>query len=303
MSDAFTRYYEDLYFDPAHVGSKLSYLSTGMGKQFTTEQGWETFASGFMMGGMMQGPQYLAFVKGKDLVQSTFSKEKYNAAKESEKKMVADMVTALNQTDDFIKRYSKGEDLNSSLQIRNARNLANATVNQNKKAYMDIVDDSLANSFLYLAASGEMSVIKDRIKDYLNMSPEEQSQAFGVGETKVKKEKIAERLNQMAQLADDIQERYQVVDEEFVNPFNPLRYDPKKEMAAYMQELSNKQSFEEAKKWAVTSSYHYDNTVKRLQSIYNKAANTPVEGALANDFQVLYNTDKAMNKELETLND
>lgn len=302
VSDAFTRYYEDLYFDPAHAGSKLSYLSSGMGRQFTTEQGWETFASGFMMGGMMQGPQYLAFVKGKDLIQSTFKKEKYNAAKESEKNMVADMVTALNQTDDFIKRYSKGEDLNASLQIRNARNLAKATVNQDKKAYMDIVDDSLANHFYTLAASGKMSVIKDQIKDYQSMSPEEQIQAFGVGETKTKKEKISERLNQMAQLADDIQERYQVVDEEFVNPFNPLRYDPKKEMAQYMQELSNKQSFEEAKKWAVTSSYHYDNTVKRLQSIYNKAANTPVVGALANDFQVLYNTDKAMNKELETLN-
>jgi len=301
VSDAFTRYYEDLYFDPSHVSSKLPYLSTGLARQFTTAQGWETFASGFMMGGLMQGPQYLAFTKGKDLVQSTFKKEKYNAAKAQEKDMVANMVTALNETDDFIKRYSKGEDLNSAVQIRNAKHLANATVSGNKKAYIDIVDDSLANHFYTLAASGKMSVMKDQIKDYQNMSPEEQMQAFGIGDAKANPAKIAERLSHMAKLAEDIEERYKVVDEEYVNPFNPLRYDPKTEMVAYMKELENKQAFEEAKKWAVTSSYQYDNTVKRLQSIYAKASNTPVEGALANDFQILYNTDKAMDKEYKTL--
>lgn len=303
VSDAFTNYYRDQYFNPFTTGTKLSYLTTGMSKQFTTQQGWETFASGFMMGGMMQGPQHLVFTKGSDLSKRVFQKEKYQKAKEQEKETVAQMVNALNEVDGFIKKYSKGEEhANAAVQIRNSQDLATATEKQNKKAYIDIVDDSMANHFYTLAATGKLSVIQDQISDYMKMSPDELRQAFGIEETgDAAVEKANKKLSEMMTASKDIEARYKAVDSLYYNPFNPMRYNPKTEPEKFQNEIINKTAFEQAKKFAVMSGYHYDKTVARMNSLYNNAANTPVANALAQDFQALYGTDKNVANEIHNL--
>ena len=303
VSDAFTRYYKDQFFNPFTTGSKLSYLTTGLAKQVTTSQGWETFASGFMMGGLIQGPQHLVFTKGKDLLNMTFQKDRYNKAKEQEKETVLSVVNSLNEVDGFLKKYSKGDsDANASVLVRNAQDLAHATEAQNKKAHIDIIDDSLSNHFYTLAAAGKLSVIQDQIKDYMKMNPEEMQQAFGITETgDAAFEKANQKLGEMLSTSKNIEERYKAVNEAYVNPFNEMRYNFKKDPIRFMKEQQNRQAFEQAKKWAVMSSYHFDKTVDRMESLYNKAAQTPVKNAPASDFQVLYGTNMDLKEELNRL--
>ena len=90
-------YYTALATDPMAGGSELFQTSAlaGLSEQFSA-QGLHTFMSGFLMGGVVAGPQKLVFQGMPMLYQKTFNKKEYAEYKANKEKLVKDLVDTYN---------------------------------------------------------------------------------------------------------------------------------------------------------------------------------------------------------------
>jgi hypothetical protein len=99
VSATMNQYYKSIYEDPSKAGSDEmgSIFSDNLSKQFTTTQGWETFASGFFMGGVLQGPQKLVFEKIPKKIFQMRSPAEYAERARSKQEWTDKVVESLNE--------------------------------------------------------------------------------------------------------------------------------------------------------------------------------------------------------------
>lgn len=92
-------YYTALAFDPMAGGYDLFASSTKQGlSEQMSGQGFETFLSGFFMGGLVGGPQKAIFQGIPTLYQMTKNKKAYQEYKAKKEKYVDDLVAFMNET-------------------------------------------------------------------------------------------------------------------------------------------------------------------------------------------------------------
>lgn len=305
VSGAMKEYYQDRYEHPDLAGSRSSwgYLGQNMKKQVTTKEGLSTFASGFTMGGLLQFPQHLIFTAGANAVEYARGKENYKQARVAEENRVNETVNALNETSKFLGQYLDPKQERAVAALRNVDELAKAAKNGDKYAHLNIQESDMNDHIYTLAQTGKLELIKDQINDYLKMTPQEMEEGWG------KSGKTAEetgayytkKLNDLKDLADNVSERYDNINEAYGNPFNEWRFNPKSQPKEFMSEKQARMDYEEAKKVAVMSSLLYDQTAGRIKSLIGKAATAkPVAEASASDFQILYDQD-GLDKEINNL--
>jgi len=305
ISGAMKNYYQDRYEHPDLAGSRSSwgYLGESMAKQATSKEGWSTFASGFTMGGLLQFPQHLIYTGGANVVEYARGKENYKQARVAEENRVNETVNSLNETSKFLGQYLDPKQERAVAALRNVDELAKAAKNGDKYAHLNIQESDMNDHIYTLAQTGKLELIKDQINDYLKMTPQEMEEGWG------KSGKTAEetgayytkKLNDLKDLADNVSERYDNINEAYGNPFNEWRFNPKSQPREFMSEKQARMDYEEAKKVSVMSSLLYDQTAGRIKSLIGKAATAkPVAEASASDFQILYDQD-GLDKEINNL--
>jgi hypothetical protein len=293
ISGAMKEYYADRYEHPSLAGSRSAwgYLGENMAKQVTTQQGWETFGSGFFMGGLLQFPQHMVMKTAGKIQEAWKGQEGAQKARDAEEQRVNQTVNSLNAASTFLGQYMDPKQESTAVALRNTEDLEKAARNGDKYAHLNIVDDTLNDHFYTLAQTGKIELIEDQIKDYLKMTPKEMEEAWGVNgkTTEESGANHTKKLNQLLELSSTISERHKNIDELYGNPFNEWRYNPKTQSTEFVLEKINRTSFDKAKKMAVMSSMSYDQTATRIKSLIDKAATAkPVAKANASDFQVLY---------------
>lgn len=301
-SDWWKDYYGDVYTDPAAAGmySNLASLGTALGNSFSM-RGLETFASGFLMGSIVQGvgsvvhaPQ-LAPALYKDLM----GKGKVDAMKELRRKqedLIGETVnTVFNNS---MLGYDRNVD-NALKQKYLARKMDQAQRQGNQAGFMDAKDEMMFEQLYTLASMNKMDLVTENIEALQQMDDVELTQAYNV--TKAEAPKVRERLATLNDRAKSMQTRYDAYKTKFPNPFDTVKIDKEKDPAGYMQTSIDRATWDTAVKDALMTESLFERNVERNQSIFNElGASSLISNAVATDITALMST-KDLSKEISVL--
>jgi hypothetical protein len=302
LSKTMADYYTARYKHPGSVGVHDVWAMFGdrMKEQFTTKEGLEVFASGFLMGGIVQLPQHLMYDKAPKMFNKMTDPEGYAKGEVAKEQRTNDVVNALNEVTKNADKFFNPHTQNTVSQGIANDALANS---RDTKTSIDIQDESVFEHLHTLLKTGKLDLIKDYLSDMKTLSGEELEQAYGKLEEKDgdPKEYYTRKIDNMLNRADEIQRRYDHVNDKYGNPFDPYRYSPGKDLDKYNQEVYKYQAWEEAKKIAVFSAHSFDRSLERMSSIMKDVTtNKPIAKAMASDFSILF-TPMEIDTELKVL--
>jgi len=306
VSASMKEYYTARFEHPGRTAMHESWgdiFAGNIKKQFTTAQGWETFASGFLMGSIVQIPQHIVYQAAPQKFYQITDPKGYQAYKQQQETRTNKVVDALNAATVDPKRFFNPNVTNAVSQGILNEHATNATVNGDAKQLKDINDEAMFDHFHTLLQTDKLSLVTDMLKDMKKLSGEELEQAYGKIEPAQgdAKEFYNKKIDSMLQRADDVERRSKYIEDRYGNPFNPHKFSPGKDLEKYLEESGNWQGWEAAKKAAVFSDNAFDRTVERMNSITNDmTTNIPVAKAPAHEFTLLFDHKEMLN-ELTTL--
>jgi hypothetical protein len=276
VSEAMTNYYLDTYASPERAGTAffMDSLNEGFKSQLSAK-GAETFFSGFLMGGLVQGPQSLAFEAAPQAAKNMYDKyknpEQYQRQREEKEEQRTKITTFLNDlaadpTKTFDPIYANIKAQKDFSQI-----MDRAEDNGDKKEHGDAVQDSIFSHVSMLINKGYADLFTNQIEDYQGMSDEELAEAFNYTSESGNKDEfnkdVRGRLDAVLDKATQIKERH----EKYSSINNPFSVD-----ADDIDERIDYIGFEEARKQAIYNEYTFDRSQSRMGGILNTIAEDPI---------------------------
>jgi hypothetical protein len=303
VAGSMKEYYTSLYQDPSKAGSDEmgSIFTDNLSKQFTTIQGFETFASGFFMGGVLQGPQKLVFEKIPQKIFKMKNPEEYAKRQQEKKEWTDKVVESLNEVTKNPEKYFNEVSENMVVQKKTGKTMTDANEHNDEKSFKDAADESTFNHLHTVINSGKFELVLQHLHDMKQLSPDELEEAFGSNPDKINKSFYINKIDSLINRANEIKGRTDKVNEQFVNPFNPYKFNPGTDTKNFIDEQIRWRAYEDAKKTAIYSQYSFDRTLNRMQDIIKDVTNDiPVSKANMSDFSLLFNTDD-INSEINAL--
>lgn len=306
VSNSMKEYYTDRFKHPGRTAMHESWgdiFTENINKQFTTKQGWETFASGFLMGSLVQIPQHIVYdVAPKKFYQLT-DPAGFTQFKVQREQRTNDVVAALNAVTKDPQKFFNPNVTNTVSQGILNDHAVEAATNGDNKQFTDIKDESLFEHLHTLLQTDKMNLVTDYLDDMKSLSGEELEQAYGKVEPTDgdPKEYYTKKIDSMLEHAKYIEARSKFIEDKYGNPFNIHKFSAGKEPDKYEDEAFKWQAWEKAKKLAVFSSYSFDRSVERMKSIVGDiSSNVPVANAPASDFTILFDH-PLMREELKVM--
>jgi len=296
VSEATTNYFTQKYLNPERAGY-LSYtasLGEGFGNQISGK-GAETFLSGFLMGGLVQGPQALAFQYAPQVVKD-FQERRKDPAKYEERRKVRreqqeKITNFLNSVAEDPKMLFDPVYGNMQAQKDFATLMDVSESDGNKKAHKDASQDSIFEHVQLLLDKGYIDLLNDQIGSFKQLSDDELLQAFGYTQEKGTADEynksIKEKLSSVERKIEEITKRHEKYSS-IKNPFDP----DSEEVMDYL-------GFELARKAAIYNEYTFDQAEKRMAGIMQEASRF-AGGAVGGTISNLFNMEQ-LNDELELL--
>lgn len=275
-------HYQNIYEGDALKGGLLVSLANGLQKQ-ASAQGFETFASGFLMGGLVQPVTMIPGKVRKNYKRVTAKgREEYAAQQKARDEYIDKTVEKLNDIYENNPSYFMN-DLNDLVtQAKHARNISNANKTGDKKLLKDIQERSNFDAITAALKMGRMNSFKEQLNTYKEYSEAEIKEEFGMS-----KSDFLLGLDQAQQRMDKIQARYDLVQKEFVNPYNASKY--KRNSSEFREELNKQVGWESAQKELVFNGHAFDRSLERMTSIMRTAKDTAgLENMNAADFNTLF---------------
>lgn len=279
-------YYKGIYQDPSMGGVDYAIGNTvnNIKKQMSAE-GFEVFASGFFMGGLMN-TMGLAVNAGKTAISSGVDRyyksknpETYNNTYEDNKAKNAEIIDSLNKLySDPMQFFAPDKKtLVENLRINNG--LKTARNNGDEKEFVDFSDIAKFNGVYNALSLNRYDSFTTMLKDMKQLDAAELKKALKLDES-ISDDEANALLDKAIQRAEKIKSNYDSLSK-YENPFNPERFRKKqinqnpeiKEQ--YLAETFAYLGFEEAKKKAVFSVYGFDRARERMQSITEGLTNNP----------------------------
>ena len=303
ISSTSKNYYTDIYNHPTKQG-----LDQNKGEQYTPDfngvlgksvadqfngKGFETFASGFFMGGLFK-PIGALHGFGKEQYNRIFNKERYAEYKKNKDEYSEKTLKQLNELyKDDIKYFGSG--------ILNLGNASNTIDNQkkaadkgDKKTWQDVDDQNVWSHISTALDTGTYDVFLNKMKAIKTMTPEAIKEAYGVDGAEV-----LSKINRITDRAEGIKESYAIWNNRASNPFQPKAFkqdtpEYKKEAAAYI-------AWEQAKKNAIFYGYSLSRNAERIASVQSGLLDTKTFKSMNSlNITPLFNV-QDMNKEISLL--
>jgi len=285
-------YYKNLYGNSTR-GSYYDALATNIGKQISTE-GFETFASGFLMGGLIA--PVTGIVKGAQSKFNSFTSKNYEANKAAAKSALENKANILNE---LYKDPLKMHNLNVNNLVEQkelSQEMQNAEKEGNAKKFYDTKYRSMANHFYTVLELGMEDTFKQRFKELTALSDDELMEAVP---TAGNAEQARKTLQEMSSKVDEFKESYKFVTDTFKNPFDATKYKP--DTPEYQQEAFAQISFQEAQKDVIFMRDGFATSLKRMNSIVNEAVkDVGVSKINASDITSLFSIE-GVQTEINTL--
>ena len=295
ISGAAKDYYTARYEGSPLKGGAWAAIADNLQEQFSG-QGFETFMSGFLMGGLIQpvtkAPGY--FKQG---VARFKDPSQYKAKKTEAMAEMNEMANKLNKVFNDPEKYFNEDLANLDVQQQYERAATKASSEGDRKAYHDIKDASLYDHVYTALKTGRMDTLIERMQDMKNLTPED---VEGMP-TDMNHEQYQARLDKSIARAKDIEKRYNFVQKKKANPFNPKAY----ERGSYEQYQSfmNYAGWADAQKEFIFNGQAFDRTLERMNSIMGEAkTDSKLANMATSDFNVLFDgTMESVQKEMDLL--
>jgi hypothetical protein len=300
-------YYTALLTDPLAGGIDLfkENINSAVSSQFTA-QGFDTFMSGFLMGGVVSGPQKI-FFQGIPAIYSRVSDPKaYAEHKENRKTFVDSIVKSYNEINDL-----NADDVNSVFdpkkfefliqhQIADAKTEAGFMASQ-----FDFINESDYAKFqnIYnVMSTGGAHYFEQQMRDFMKLSDVELAEAFPSSKKDVKSGKIRTRLQDMVNQIGKMEDNYTQLKDTFPNPFNESAFDISTQSTEREQELIRKLGWDHVRHLAMFTRDGFERAVERSNSIFQTLSADPLfENMAASDITVLLDKD-TIDQEINFLN-
>ena len=305
ISHGTKHYHQALLEDPSSGGRDLlsGSISSAVASQFNA-QGFETFMTGFLMGGIAQGPQKLFFEGVPALYQRTFQNEKYQEYQKNKTEYINSLVTTLNDAyeitaNDPMASLFDTNKINLTAQKQAGVEMLQAAFDQSNFDFVDAKDFSKFQAIYNVLSNNKSSEFKTQFEDYLKLSDDELAEAFPSSKKDIKSGKLRTRLQDMINNIDSLEDSYHENKDKFVNPFDPSIY--KYGSREWNDEKLKQMSFEHARYLYMFTEDGFKRAVERANTIYNELAADPIiSNMAASDITVMLN-EKSLQKELQTL--
>ena len=269
---------------------RSSYFSEAWGDQNPlTAQGFETFATGFVMGAfagpMNKLPGWAS--TGYNRIFKPEEYEKYQKAKIQYGKDVANTLTEL---------YNNPKDFFDSKIF----NLGNQEVMSRVKQYggrkeaLDASDQAFVSQVYTALKSGTLGDFKEHLASFKQLTPEEFEGSFK-GVEKGKGSEYQSRIDGMLARANEIEKAYNKITERYPNPINLDQYEEGTD--AYKKAAMFQGAWENAKMNAIFMNQSYENSIKRIEKIKSAVrANKPLSKMTDSEMQVLLQPERITNE-------
>jgi hypothetical protein len=298
-------YHLEILKDPASGGKDLlsATIASAVGSQFNS-QGFETFMSGFLMGGLAQGPQKLLFQGLPSLYQRTFEKEKFEEYKKNKETYINNLVNSLNDAyeitaNDPMSSIFDTNKVNLVSQKQASDNILQSIFDDSEFDFVDAKDFSKFQSIYTVLSSGKASDFKAQFRDYLKMTNEELAQIFPASKKDIKSGKLASRMQDMINKIDQLEDSFNENKNKFQNPFNSSIY--RKGTREYNEERIKEMSFEHARYLYMFTEDGFKRALERSKLLYDDLASDPIVGKMAaSDITVLLDQN-SLAKEIKML--
>ncbi len=293
IAETTKNYYIDTFKDPSlatHNYAK-SLFNTSLRGQFS-ERGFETFASGFVMG-MFGAPMnhvvpLLSYGKAR-----LFNNEKYQEYVNAKQKVGTQMVNHLNELGADPSEFFNSKITNLAVQHR--ANLI--TKNGNTKEVNDAKSESFINQLTTAFETNTLDFFKDHLSSFKQYTPEEFEEAFGF--EKGTGAEYQSRIDDILKHADAMERTYKNLNEKYPDQINLDDY--KKGSDDYNRAAIYKSALSEAKRNAVFFKHTYDDTMSRMYDISSTLLDEkPLKNMSAAEMQAVFEPSR-MKSEMEMM--
>lgn len=311
ISGATNDYYKNVFTTPGSGGYDLYKQSvhSAVSDQFSA-QGFETFMSGFLMGGIVQGPQKLFFqgipatyraAKGK--YGSAEAKAAYAQQNEAQENWVKNVVKSYNeawnqQAEDPSQLWDPAK-LNFLIQKQVAGELTQSNYMDDRFGFIDAKDFGKFQQIYTVLSTGGAQIFQNQLEDYSKLSDQELIDAGFASKKEVESGKARERFQSMINQIEKTDNDYNDRKDDFPNPYDRQQF--KKGTREYQQEAIKEAAWAHANYLYMFTKDGFDRALERSNSIYQTLASDPLfENMAASDITVLLDKD-SIDQELSNL--
>lgn len=276
-------------------------------------RGFETFMHGFLMGGLVQGPQRILFQGIPNMYNRTVNKEQFQEYQKQKNEYIEKLVEQYNKGYNEMLDSPDGQfnpdKLNFAVQHDTSKEMDVYNYEGDPLGFFDAKDFAQFQHSMTLFDNGRTHFYTDALKDLAQLSDEELMQAFPEGAKEEAAGKRRERLNNLINRIEKQEKRYRNHKNKYQNKYNPEKF--KKGTREYTLELIKWRAYEHARFLNLFTEDGFQRALERSASIYNELATEPIfatEGA-ANDIQVLADAPtiqkeiSLLEQEIQTLKD
>jgi len=298
------QYYSNLQSNPLLGGKDITdaAISSAVGSQFSA-QGFETFMSGFLMGGVVSIPQKLLFQGMPNLYTRFATPEKFKEYKAQKEEFYNQVVKVHNETWNAMAEDPSAifdpNKLNFLVQKEVADGMKKSVYQDDIFGFQDAKDFGKFHQMYTIMENGTADLFRQQLRDYLNLTDEELSQAFPVSKNEIKSGKLRERIEDMLVQIDKTETSYNNNKDRFQNPFDVNQFT--KGTREYQEEYLKYKAYEHARYLYMFTEDGFNRALERADNIYNELASDPILSKIAaNDITVLLNED-SITQEIKTL--
>ena len=311
ISSGVNNYFSSIMKDPLAGGIALhrESVSEGIGEQFSS-QGFETFMSGFLMGGVVQGPQKLFFqglpaiynkAKGKwgtqemkdDIAEQNKREDDYiNAA-------IDHRNAAWNSNIDDPKALFDPVNLNFHMQ-KELKDEKTASVYENDEfGSKDIDDEAKFSQIFSILETGGIQEYETQFIDFQNLSDEALAEAFPTRGKDIKNGKLRKEFADMVTQINKTEDKYNELKDRYPNPFDPSQYT--KPSRKWQGEVIKQNAWQHATFLYMFTNDGFEKAQERYNEIHTQLSSDPIfKGMAASDITVLLDPD-SIQKEIDLL--
>ena len=265
-------HYGDQYKGTANRGGFLSTVGANLQKQVSA-QGFETFLSGFLMGGMIAPVSGAigAVTSGKSQALSDITL-KFSDPQEYEQKVAErnqkldETVKNLNELYKDPRMYFNPNMENAESQKEYAEGMTKAQKDNDAKTYYDMQNSSGTNHILTALRTGTLDTFKQRLQEQKQLTAEEVSKDYDMS-----KEDFDGQLDKSLKQANEIERRFNLMQKKYPNPFDPTKYD--KNSPEFRDESIRQVSWNNASSDLIFMQDSFDNALSRKESILSNLKN------------------------------
>ena len=298
-------YYGKIFDDPSYAGQDAVLAAMGEGIQSQwSKEGGEVFMSGFLMGGMIQGPQKLLFDGMPALYQMKFQKEKWAEYQKNKEDYIDLAVSNLNKVhNEQMSNPDKYMDIERMMFVAQKQ----ATEDMMDSAYKGDVygfynaKDDLKYRAIY-SVIGEYKMkgyFQDQLRDYINLDDKMLMEAFPAHKTDIKNGKFRERMQDMIDQIDIHDKAIKKDMRDNKNPYDRSLYEHGSK--EWRRELLRERAYEHVRYLKLFTNNKFQRAEERVQEIDKMLESHPVLSKIAANDLVTLSDLKTLDREMNLL--